>query len=155
MEVIANADAPNVFQYRVDIGSGQTISTDYSGGYSVIDKTGEQVVSLGAPWATDSEGVDVPTRYNMVDDVLTLEVNHQNSGVNYAYPILADPCWKFLSEGCKKKVAKDAMGSLITARTSVLVAIAATAASGGTAAPVTLSYALGATVIGTVGGAVW
>ena len=73
----------------------------------------------------------MPTRYNMVDDVLTLEVDHQNSGVNYAYPILADPCWKFLSEGCKKKVAKDAMGGLITARTSVLVAIAATAVSGG------------------------
>ena len=46
LEVIANADAPNVFQYRVDIGSGQTISTDYSGGYSVIDKTGEQVAFL-------------------------------------------------------------------------------------------------------------
>ncbi len=101
LEYIENANSPEAFRYRIDIGSNQTISPDGLGGYNVVNKTGEHVVSLGAPWAIDAEGVDVPTRYTLQNGVLTLEVDHRAEGMKYAYPIVADPC---LSWKCVKKV---------------------------------------------------
>lgn len=44
---------------------------------------------MAAPWATDANGNDVATHYEVVDGSLVQVVDHRSSGV--AYPVVADP----------------------------------------------------------------
>ena len=132
LEAIMNAESPEAL--------------DGLGGYVVVNKDGGHVVSLGVPWAFDAKGEEVPTRFTLDDDgVITLEVAHRS--MEYTYPIVADPCFRFWSGGCKAKVASAAVQGIILSRT---VAIITTIATGGTTAPAVLP-SIG---IGAAGGAI-
>ena len=146
LEAIMNAESPEAFRYRIDIGRDQTIAADGLGGYVVVNKDGGHVVSLGVPWAFDGKGEEVPTLFTLDDDgVITLEVAHRS--MEYTYPIVADPCFRFWSGGCKAKVASAAVQGTILSRT---VAIITTIATGGATAPAVLP-SIG---IGAAGGAI-
>ena len=146
LEAIMNAESPEAFRYRIDIGRDQTIAADGLGGYVVVNKDGGHVVSLGVPWAFDGKGEEVPTLFTLDDDgVITLEVAHRS--MEYTYPIVADPCFRFWSGGCKAKVASAAVQGIILSRT---VAIITTIATGGATAPAVLP-SIG---IGAAGGAI-
>ena len=71
LEIIEDADSPDSFEYRIDLGSARRITTDGAGGHNVLDGVGE-VVSLGAPWAYDANGQPVPVQYTLHDEVLTM-----------------------------------------------------------------------------------
>lgn len=51
----------------------------------------EIVGALGAPWAVDANGTQVPTHYEIDGTTVTQVVEHIDGG--YAYPIVADPEW--------------------------------------------------------------
>lgn len=92
------------------------------------------------PWAFDSDGTRVPTWYTFADDILTLHIDH--TGGEYVYPIVADPCWKFWSSGCRRPIAQAATQGLIAGRIYAIASVVATVVSGGSASP---SMAIAAT----------
>lgn len=151
LEIIEDADSPDLFQYRIDIGDGRDIlgEEDGSGGYKVtVD--GETVVRLGAPWAVDSEGKVVETYYMMEGKTLTLKVDHK--GLDYMYPIVADPCWKVWKGGCGRQIAESAAatgqpvveyGMIATTVTTLTVGPAGGAAVGAASALVGLLSTIG------------
>ena len=146
LEVIENANSAGALQYHIDLGDGQSISSDGVGGYQVVNEDGENVVALGAPWAVDAAGTDVPTRYQLDENgTLTLEVDHLG-GTNYVYPIVADPCWRFWSRGCRRQVAAGAVAGLLWARITGTVTVLAT---GGASTPAVI----GGMAVAAVGGA--
>lgn len=151
LEVIEDADSPEAFQYRIDIGRDQTISPDGSGGYTVFNKDGEHVVSLGVPWALDSDGIDVPVRYTLDDaGVLSLEVDHR--GMDYAYPIFADPCWAFWSDSCRPQVIEYTVVAAVTSAGAATGATVVAAIIAPPAAPVTLTAGVLLVAGTTIGG---
>ena len=107
LEVIEGVDSPGVFQYRIDLGDGRHISSDDSGGYSVLATTGTGVVSISRPWAFDVTGQSVPVNYTLDNNVLTMSVEHQ--GGEYTYPIVADPCFPPWKSDCWDQIS-EAMG---------------------------------------------
>ncbi|MFE7196542.1 hypothetical protein [Microbacterium oxydans] len=56
----------------------------------IDDETGEVLGSFAAPWAKDSAGKDVPTRYELNGQTLTQVVDHDSSST---YPVVADPTY--------------------------------------------------------------
>ena len=153
LEVIENANSAGALQYHIDLGDGQSISSDGVGGYQVVNEDGENVVALGAPWAVDAAGTDVPTRYQLDENGnLTLEVDHLG-GTNYVYPIVADPCWRFWSRGCKKKVAEAAAWGFFSGRAGVALGMAIAGSTAGLGTKVGLTVAVSTVVLSTALGA--
>jgi hypothetical protein len=68
-------------------------------GYVILDRRGEGVGSIAAPWAQDATGQPVPTWYQLgSDNTIIQNVDHTNT--NAHYPVVADP---LLSVGCAWK----------------------------------------------------
>ncbi len=95
LEIILSNESPASFSYRIELEESQSLVSDGEGGYLVVNKDGLTIVSLSAPSAHDWEGEEVPTRFVLDGDVLTMEVDHTSG--DYAYPIIADPCWKCIA----------------------------------------------------------
>ena len=120
LELIEDASSPETFQYQVEIGADQTIVPDGSGGYNVVNKEGGFVISLGAPWAVDAKGVEIPIEYTLDDGgLLTLVVEHRSK--DYTYPIVADPCWSFWSSQCRGQVISKTVESAAAATTAGVI----------------------------------
>ena len=94
LEIILSNESPASFSYRIELEESQSLVSDGEGGYLVVNKDGLTIVSLSAPSAHDWEGEEVPTRFVLDGDVLMMEVDHDSG--DYAYPIVADPCWSCL-----------------------------------------------------------
>lgn len=153
LELIENASGASTFSYRLDIGRDQTVAPDGAGGYAVVNKDSEHVVSIGMPWALDANGEKVPTSYTLEDGILTLRVDHENLAPD-AYPVVADPCLRFWAKKCRGKVATAAALGVASSRIVYLVGVTITVVSGGAAAPVTIPGMVGSTVAGGVTGAI-
>lgn len=113
LEGIFDEDSPETIDYRIEVGRTNELVPDGEGGYRVVHKDGAIVAALSAPWAFDSKGEEVPTRYVLDGDILTLEVDHV--GGEYAYPILADPCW---SASCIKDTVRTVTRNIVTYATA-------------------------------------
>ena len=87
--VIARADAPSTYSYKVSIPSGGALKPDNSGAVAIVDAAGNYVAGFAAPWATDANGRSVPTRYTISGTTLTQTVDLKEG--NVAYPVVADP----------------------------------------------------------------
>jgi len=87
--VIESASAPTRYEYPIDIPAGGTVvQSKEDDSVVVFDASGEVIMTVAAPWAKDARGNSVPTRYEVVNDVLTQVVDHSHS---FIYPIIADP----------------------------------------------------------------
>lgn len=85
LSVLDNDGAPERYDYTFD-GVDLTLQADGS----VLVTDGEEPVGfVAAPWATDADGVAVPTRYEVDGSTLTQVVEHTAGA--FAYPITADP----------------------------------------------------------------
>lgn len=85
LSVLENESAPERYDYTFE---GFDLVQQEDGSVLVLD--GEEPVGVvAAPWATDAEGVSVPTRYEVGGSTLTQVVDHVGGG--FAYPITADP----------------------------------------------------------------
>lgn len=89
-------------------GSHVQLTLDAFGGVSVVDSAGNKVLFVLPPWATDAEGRDVPTRYEVNGTSLVQVVDHLGAG--FTYPIVADPAtcgWVTCTYYFGKKATKD------------------------------------------------
>lgn len=85
---IASASAPE--RYEFPIGGDVTELVPLANGeVEALNAEGEVVATAATPWATDANGVDVPTRYEIDGTRLTQVVEHRSG--NFTYGIVADP----------------------------------------------------------------
>jgi hypothetical protein len=94
LTVLHSDRAQDDFRYNVALPEGATLESDAeSGGAWILDGSGEKYAFLAPAWATDANGVDVPTWYSIEGDDLVQYVDH--SAGDYSYPIVADPNWLY------------------------------------------------------------
>ena len=74
-------------------GAGNTPEERNTSGYVILDRHGQGVGSVAAPWAQDSNGQPVPTWYTQEPGAIVQSVAH----IGAHYPVVADP---LLSVGC-------------------------------------------------------
>lgn len=91
--VLLNAAAPTEFTYPVNVPVGGSMTVTEDGGVLVLDAEGVPHGGFAAPWAKDSQGADVPTRYEIRGRDVIQFVDHASAG----YPVVADPwLWRDL-----------------------------------------------------------
>lgn len=88
LTVIKDADAPEEFQYSLDLPEGSTITKEDDGSLTVHTPASDYTVA--APWAHDANGAHVWTQwFTDGESTIDLVVNHH--GEDVTYPITADP----------------------------------------------------------------
>lgn len=86
--VIESKTAPTRYSYQLTLPAGATLTPLNSGQILMSDEDGGDLGVIDAPWAKDSAGSDVPTRYEIDNGAVTQVVDHSAA---YQYPIVADP----------------------------------------------------------------
>lgn len=85
--VIESPDAPAEYEYGVQLPTEARL--ERVGDALVYLGTEDQLLLMvGAPWAKDAEGRDVPTHYEVGSGTITQIIEHNST---FAYPIVADP----------------------------------------------------------------
>ena len=95
LTVLKDRSAPTSFDYALDLPTGGSAMHLTDGSVSVLSADGTTFATAAIPWARDSRGVSVPTRYELHGSTLTQIVEHTNG--NFAYPITADPSWQWFA----------------------------------------------------------
>jgi len=86
MTVIDGPSAPTAYAYTFQFDPHSRLALTSAGG--VVIENGATVVGyVEAPWATDADGRNVATHFEIDGDVLIQYVNHRGA----AYPVTADP----------------------------------------------------------------
>jgi hypothetical protein len=85
---LRSADSPESFPLDLDIPASATIETTPDGG-AVVKDGGAGLVSVEPPRALDAADQEVAVHYAIAGDMLTVEVDHRDSGA--LYPIMVDP----------------------------------------------------------------
>gem|GEM_PF-1095341 len=100
--VLWDQSAPERLSMPFEISQGLAASIvdgdDEAQGVIIRDAEDRFVAAIAAPWARDSLGRTVPTRFELADGTLTQVVDHASS--QFSYPIVADP---FLGRDVFKK----------------------------------------------------
>lgn len=92
LTVIKSAQAPTEFDYNLKLDDGHKLRSLQDGRVVIVDGDDIVLSIIEAPWAYDAQGNAVAVKYTTSDDVLTLNVLHDDSTV---YPVLADPVFKW------------------------------------------------------------
>lgn len=82
--------SPERFDFPIG-GDVTALRPTEDGGVEALNANGEVIMTAPAPWATDANGVAVPTHYEVNGTTLTQVVEHHAG--TYAYGIVADPWW--------------------------------------------------------------
>ena len=105
--IIRSAADPQTYRFPVKVPTGGRLVPMAGGknglvntpeernttGFVILDRDGEGVGSIAAPWAQDSTGQPVPTWYTQEPGAIVQSVAH----IGAHYPVVADP---LLSVGC-------------------------------------------------------
>ncbi|UOE43008.1 hypothetical protein [Agromyces larvae] len=142
--VVLDGKAPTEYSYTVTVDGGPAIlSLDETGRVTVKNADGSVANVIGAAWAVDDAGNQVPTRYEVDGSTLTQHVNHAGA----QYPVVADPALECDGVFCTimytRSETKTIASSLTTAAT--LLAAGCTALGGaiaGVVCGVGASYAV-------------
>lgn len=86
--IIARADAPTRYAYDLSLPSGSMLVQE-DGMVVIREADGSFAGGFAPAWATDANGADVATRYEIEGSTLVQVVEHTTS--NVAYPVTADP----------------------------------------------------------------
>jgi len=86
--VLDGPSSPTSFAYPVDVPDGGSLALEDSGAVDILDRTGDWVGGVISPWATDANGVAVPTHFDLNADTITQVIEPTEST---KYPIVADP----------------------------------------------------------------
>lgn len=90
LTTIESKKAPNAYPYPISVPKGGKIKLAPNGaGAAVLDKKGEVIAGVDAPWAKDAKGKDVRTYFSVEGNTLIQHVAHKQKGVTY--PVVADP----------------------------------------------------------------
>lgn len=144
---IDSADAPERFEFPIG-GDVVSLTPREDGGVDAVNAAGEVIAAASAPWATDANGADVPTHYEIVGTTLVQVVEHRDAG--FAYGIVADPSWHWW--GVEFKLSHDQAQKLIwalgatTSATGLTAAVCAGTIAG--AIPCGVGYAIFAAING-------
>lgn len=96
LTVIGDKTAPTEYSYDFSVPAGMKLEETLNGGAVILNKDNKEVAGvISPPWATDANGVDVPTRYEVRGHELVQVVDHVGS----AYPVTADPRYTWYSSG--------------------------------------------------------
>ncbi|MFM6939284.1 MAG: DUF2599 domain-containing protein, partial [Rhodoluna sp.] len=87
--ILLSSSAPTRYSYPFELPKGFELKGDADGTVSILDAKGEWVAGLAKPWARDSKGKEVPTRYLVQGNIVTQVVDTGMPGL--AYPLVADP----------------------------------------------------------------
>ncbi|MEU5255162.1 hypothetical protein [Streptomyces longwoodensis] len=94
LTTITGADAPSRYAYRLSVPAGGQVRVAPDGNQAtVVDGAGEVLAAVPAVWARDAQGRQVPTHLETDGTTLTQVIDH--TGGDFAYPVVADPWWKF------------------------------------------------------------
>lgn len=88
--IIDSNSAPERFDYPLTLPAGAVIE-ELQGGLLVRSAEGELIGGFTPAWATDANGKEVATRYEVNGSTLTQIVDHHNADI--AYPVVADPAY--------------------------------------------------------------
>lgn len=91
LTIINNASAPSQYDYEIVLPDDGRIVETEDGALIVLGAEDDFLGVALPPWAKDSNGKDVPTRYEVRGNVVTQVVDHLSTEV--LYPITADPFW--------------------------------------------------------------
>lgn len=86
--VIDGPEAPQNYEYPLDLPAGATLEQDDGGLVSILSADGEFLGGVAPAWAKDAKGNDLSSRYEIDGTTLTQIVAH---GAGDAYPVVADP----------------------------------------------------------------
>jgi len=87
--ILKSAQSASEFSYPVAVPAGGHLKLVDGGRVLVIASDGSLVGGFGSPWAKDSNGVAVATRYEVRGNTVVQIVDHTQA--SHAYPIVADP----------------------------------------------------------------
>ncbi len=93
LTVLTSNAAPVEFTYPVNLPPNGKIERDENGAVLVLDQAGKLVGAFSVPWAIDSEGKKIPTRYEVRGNAVVQVVEHLRSDTRY--PVVADP-WMWI-----------------------------------------------------------
>ncbi len=80
-------------RYRFDVDLPESAALEpRAGGLAAVDRHGRTLGVLEIPWAVDARGIQVSTRFEILDhDTFVQVVEHRAVGASY--PVFADPWW--------------------------------------------------------------
>lgn len=87
--LLRSALANSEYAYPVDLPIGGTIQILANGGLLVVAADNSLIGVFAPPWAKDSDGVSVPTRYEVRGNRIVQIVEHTYG--QFKYPVVADP----------------------------------------------------------------
>lgn len=83
---ITDASAPREYRFPMTLPAGAGMVPAPDGGVDIL--AGDMLVGrIDAPWATDTTGRTLPTRYRVQGTTLVQDVDHRGA----TYPVVADP----------------------------------------------------------------
>jgi hypothetical protein len=85
--ILRDGNAPSEFSYPLVMPTGAKISAGEDGSLAVFDSRGDLKGGFASPWAKDSKGLWLPTRYEVRGASVVQVVDHSGA----AYPVVADP----------------------------------------------------------------
>lgn len=101
--IIHGSDSPERFEYKLDVPEDAVVRETH-GGVLIEDRDGKLIGGFTPPWAKDSNGADIPTRYEVVDGQTLVQVVDHQAAQNVAYPVVADPVYR---RGIIKNVVRE------------------------------------------------
>ena len=102
MTVIENKNAPERYEYKLDIKGGyfltESFGEDGKKGVAVLNSYQSDLIAMiDAPWAKDGSGKDIETYYEIKGNTIVQIVKHKVKGT--VYPVSADPFIERISWG--------------------------------------------------------
>jgi len=106
LTVIDSREAPQNYDYKLNMPDGR-IELLPNGGAIVLDRDGKPISFVDPAWAKDANGKPVRTWYTTNGTTLTQHVAHNQTRV--AYPIVADPWFRWYWNGVVITLSRNEM----------------------------------------------
>ncbi|MDH6181579.1 hypothetical protein M2152_001761 [Microbacteriaceae bacterium SG_E_30_P1] len=90
LSVLDDERSPTAFSYPISATAAVALVEIPGGGVAAIDDAGDAVIEIEAPWALDSRGRDVPTRF-AIDGMTLTQTIDTSSLTPDDFPVVADP----------------------------------------------------------------
>ncbi len=123
--LIDSHEAPTEYRFENAVPDGHTAELQPDGSVRFFDSNGNESGGIASPWALDSNGGAVPTRYVLDGTTLIQIVEHKSA----AYPVVADPAWFLAAVVLARLAAPTAAAVLSTCGRSQCMAIVRTTGS--------------------------
>lgn len=87
--IIADESAPTRYDYQITIPDGGSAVVERDGSLTILNADRTFFAGAASAWAKDTDGISVPTHYELSGSTLTQVVDL--SSLNIVFPVVADP----------------------------------------------------------------